>query len=55
MVRRHGAENKRKALQEVVRAAQVILLIVSPETRSSRYVQDTLQIANIYKRPVCAV
>src|SRR3989440_4742874 len=55
MVRRHGAENKRKALQEAVRAAQVILLIVTPETRSSRYVQDTLQIANIYKRPVCAV
>src|SRR5947199_7430470 len=32
-VRRHGAENKRKALQEAIRAAQVILLIISPEAR----------------------
>src|SRR2546423_7194248 len=54
-VRRHGAENKKKALQEAIRAAQVILLIISPEARSSRYIQDTLQLANIYKRPIFAL
>src|SRR5207249_388026 len=52
---RQGLEQPRKALREVVRAAQVILLIVSPETRSSRHVREALEVGRMYRRPVCAV
>ena len=54
-LRRHGAENQRKALQEAIRTAQAVLLIASPEARSSRHVQKALQIAGIYKSRICAV
>src|SRR5213078_2804352 len=45
----------RKALGEAIRAAQVILLIVSPEARSSRHVREALEVGRMYRRPVCAV
>ena len=54
-IKRQGAENKRKALQEAIRAARAVLLIASPEARSSRHVQETLQIARIYRSRVCTV
>ena len=52
---RRGLEQPRKALREVVRAAQVILLVVSPEARSSRHVREALEVGRLYRRPVCAV
>jgi len=52
---RQGLEQPRKALREVVRAAQVILLIVSPEARASRHVREALEVGRMYRRPVCAV
>ncbi len=52
---RQGLEQPRKALREVVRAAQVILLIVSPEARSSRHVREALEIGRMYQRPICGV
>jgi transcriptional regulator with XRE-family HTH domain len=54
-LRRHGVENQRQALQEAIRTAQTVLLIASPEARSSRLVQKALQIAGIYRSPICAV
>ena len=54
-VRRQGNGNTRKVLQEAIRASQVILVIVSPDARSSRHVQEALQLAKIYQRPVYAV
>jgi hypothetical protein len=54
-LRRQGVENQRKALQEAIRTAKAILLIASPETRSSRHVQKALQMAGIYRSPICAV
>src|SRR5205085_2769654 len=42
-------------LQEAIRAARAVLLIASPEARSSRHVQETLQIARIYRSRVCTV
>ncbi len=54
-LRRQGAENQRKAWQEAIRTAQAVLLIASPEARSSRHVQKALQIAGIYKSHICAV
>ena len=54
-VQRQGTENPRKVLQETIRAAQVLLLMVSPQARSSRHIQEALQMAKIYKRQICAV
>src|SRR5713226_2788338 len=52
---RQGTENSRTVLREVVRAAQVILVIVSPEARSSRHVREAFEMAKLYRRPVCGV
>ena len=52
---RQGNGNARTALEEVVQAAQAILVIVSPEARSSRHVREALEMASRYQRPVCGV
>ena len=52
---RQGNGNARTALDEVVQAAQAILVIVSPEARSSRHVREALEMASRYQRPVCGV
>jgi transcriptional regulator with XRE-family HTH domain len=52
---RQGLEQPRKALGEAIRAAQMILLIVSPEARSSRHVREALEIGRMYERQVYAV
>ena len=54
-VRRQGDGNTRKVLQETIRASQGIIVIVSPDSRTSRHVQEALQLAKIYRRPVYAV
>jgi predicted ATPase/DNA-binding CsgD family transcriptional regulator/transcriptional regulator with XRE-family HTH domain len=54
-IRRQETRNKRNVLQEAIRAAQVVLLIVSPNTQTSHHVQDTLRLARHFRRPVCAV
>src|SRR6266513_4498511 len=52
---RQGLEQPRKALGEAIRAAQVILLMVSPEARASRHVREALEVGKMYQRPICAV
>ena len=52
---RQGLEQPRKALGEAIRAAQMILLIVSPEARSSRHVREALEIGRMYQRPIYAI
>jgi transcriptional regulator with XRE-family HTH domain len=54
-LRRQAVQNQSKALQEAIHSAKTVLLIVSPETRSSRLVHKALQIAGIYRTPLCAV
>jgi transcriptional regulator with XRE-family HTH domain len=54
-LRRQGAEISKKVLQETICAAQMVLVIVSPEARSSRHVRETLEMTRIYSRLVCAV
>jgi hypothetical protein len=44
-VKKHGGENKKRVLQEAIRAASLLLLIVSPQAPSSRHVHDVLQLA----------
>jgi conflict system STAND superfamily ATPase/helix-turn-helix protein/TIR domain-containing protein len=52
---RRGLEQSRKAIREATRAAQMILLIVSPEARTSRHVREALEVGRMYRRPLCAV
>ncbi|HZU02312.1 MAG TPA: choice-of-anchor Q domain-containing protein [Ktedonobacteraceae bacterium] len=52
---RRGLEQSRKALRETIRTAQMILLIVSPEARTSRHVREALEVGRMYRRPICAV
>ena len=52
---RQGNRHARIALGEVVQAVQAILVIVSPEARSSRHVREALEMASRYHRPVCGV
>jgi transcriptional regulator with XRE-family HTH domain len=54
-VKRQEPNDKRNVLQEAIRAAQVVLLIVSPNTPASHHVQDALRLAKHFRRPVCAV
>jgi len=54
-IRRQEGRNKRNVLQEVIRAVQVVLLIVTPKTQTSHHVQDTLRLARHFRLPVCAV
>ena len=54
-IRRQETRNKRNVLQEAIRAAQVVLLIVSPSTQASHHVHDTLRLARHFRCPVCAV
>jgi predicted outer membrane repeat protein len=54
-LRRQGVETPKKVLQEVICAAQMVLVILSPEARSSRHVRETLEMTRMYRCPVCAV
>jgi predicted ATPase/DNA-binding CsgD family transcriptional regulator/tRNA A-37 threonylcarbamoyl transferase component Bud32 len=54
-LRRQGGQNQSKALQEAIRAAQVLLLIASPQACSSRHVQHAMQMAGIYQCHICVV
>ena len=47
-----GTLDWEEALRTAIRAARVVLLIASPNARSSRYVRDELRIAELYQRPV---
>lgn len=53
--RRLDIGERRKWLQETIRATQLVLLIVSPDAPTSRHVQEALQIAKIYQRCLCAL
>jgi transcriptional regulator with XRE-family HTH domain len=54
-IRRPGVEHPSRVLGEAIRAAQMILLIVSPHARSSRHVREALELARMYRRPVLAI
>jgi hypothetical protein len=47
-----GTPDWEQALRTAIRAAHAVLLIASPNSRSSRYVKDELRIAGMYQRPV---
>ena len=54
-LRRTSLEERTHALREVIRAASAVLVVASPEARSSRHVRETLRLARIYRCLVCAV
>jgi WD40 repeat protein len=47
-----GTLDWEEALLTAIRAARAVVLIASPDARSSRYVRDELRIAELYQRPV---
>ena len=52
---KRGTGCLQKALREVVQSAQVLLVIISPLARTSRYVQTALATARTHQRPVYGV
>lgn len=44
-----------KDVQQVIRAVQALVLVVSPQTRSSRTVKEHLHLANLYRRRLILV
>jgi hypothetical protein len=47
-----GTLDWEECLRTAIRAARAVLLIASPNARSSRYVRDELRIAELYQRPI---
>ena len=41
-----------ETIRQAIRAAQVVLLVISPRIRSSTQVREHLRICNIYRRPI---
>jgi signal transduction histidine kinase len=52
---RPGTRNWEDALRQAISTASAILLIASPSSRRSNYVQDELAIAEMYRRPIYPV
>ncbi len=50
-----GTRNWENALREAIQNCHAVLLIASPDSRSSNYVQDELALAEMWKRPVYPV
>jgi peptide/nickel transport system substrate-binding protein len=42
-------------LWEVVQAADALVMVISPQSRSSRHVREALELAGRYQRPVCGI
>jgi hypothetical protein len=47
-----GTTDWEESLRTAIRAAQAVLLVASPNGRSSRYVRDELRLAEMYQRPL---
>ncbi len=52
---RPGTPDWEESLRTAIRAADAVLLVASPNARSSRYVKDELRIAQMYQRPIYPV
>jgi predicted ATPase/DNA-binding CsgD family transcriptional regulator/DNA-binding XRE family transcriptional regulator len=55
MLKRQSLQRKSVVLQEAIRAAQLVLVILSPHTKRSTHVGYTRDLARHFKRPVCEV
>jgi transcriptional regulator with XRE-family HTH domain len=47
--------NTQATLREVVYASHAILVVISPQARSSRHVREALEMVGRYQRPVCGI
>jgi len=47
--------NTQATLREVVHAAHAILVVISPQSRSSRHVREALEMVGRYQRPLCGI
>ena len=54
-ISRQGNGRTRIVLRDVIQAAQVILVVLSPQAVSSRHVREALDTAGRYERPMCGI
>jgi len=47
-----NASQDEEGIRQAIRATEIVLLVISPETRSSAEVQEHLRISSIYRRPI---
>ncbi len=50
-----ASESQEEKTRQAIRAAQAVLLVLTPHTRSSAAVQDHLRIASLYRRRIICV
>jgi len=50
-----AATSEEEQLQRAIRAAQAVILVVSPQTRASRTVKEHLRLADLYRRRLILV
>lgn len=50
-----GTPDWEQALRDAIRHARAVILIASPQSRSSRYVKDEISIAEMYQRPILPI
>ncbi|HZR42431.1 MAG TPA: protein kinase [Ktedonobacteraceae bacterium] len=50
-----GPEPQEEKLRQAIRAAQMVLLVLTPQVRSSAAVKEHLRIAALYKRPIFCI
>lgn len=55
LVKRQAAHHKSSILEEVIQAAQLVLVILSPHSKGSTHVRHSRDLARHFKKPVCEV
>ncbi|HEV7236211.1 MAG TPA: helix-turn-helix domain-containing protein, partial [Ktedonobacteraceae bacterium] len=55
LVKRQAAHRKSGILEEVIRAVQLVLVILSPHSKGSTHVRHSRDLARHFKHPVCEV
>jgi predicted ATPase/DNA-binding NarL/FixJ family response regulator/transcriptional regulator with XRE-family HTH domain len=55
LVKRQAAHHKSAILEEVIRAVQLVLVILSPHSKGSTHVRHSRDLARHFKQPVCEI
>jgi len=55
LVKRQSAHHKSGILEEVIRAVQLVLVILSPHSKGSTHVRHSRDLTRHFKKPVCEV
>ena len=55
LVKRQAAHHKSGILEEAIRAAQLVLVILSPHSKGSTHVRHSRDLTRHFKKPVCEI